>query len=451
MNESQKKFKYVIIGNSAAGLSAAKAIRSIDTKESIAVITFEKAINYSKPLISYFLAKKVAIDNVYFKEDDFYKKNKIDLLSGHFVEEIDFKNKLVTFKDKSPIVYEKLLISTGGLPIVPGIKVKKENNEFDLNKDNFKSIKGLFTFTTLEDAKDIKNHIDEYDIKEAIVLGGGLIGIKSLESLLDLKIKVSMVELSDRILPVSLDRQASLIMEDIIRENGSNIYLSNTISSIILKNNTISSVILQNGIKIESDLLIIAVGVKPNTEFIKNGKISNRMGITVDTKMKTAIEDVYAAGDVVKSFDLINEISSNIAIWPLAVRQGYIAGLNMAGRSSDYNGGFAMNSVEILGIPCISMGASSLDEESASSNNTEFLKEFKKDQKTYKKIIIKDNKIIGAKLIGNIERAGIYHGLIKNKIDISSVKDMILREDFGIIQLPSEYKKHLVIGEGIEV
>jgi NAD(P)H-nitrite reductase large subunit len=110
-----------------------------------------------------------------------------------------------------------------------------------------------------------------------------------------------------------------------------------------------------------------------------------------------------------------------------------------------------MNSVEILGLPCISIGISNLDEDHISENDTEFLIESKKEENTYKKIIIRDNKIIGAILIGNIERAGIYHGLIKNKIDISSVKDIILREDFGIIQLPSEYKKHLVVGEGIEV
>ena len=451
MNEKLKKFKYVIIGNSAAGLSAAKAIRSIDSHGNIAVITFEKAINYSKPLISYFLAKKIAIDNIYFKEEDFYKDNRIDLLSEHFVQEIDFENKSIVFQGKGTVLYEKLLIASGGLPIIPRIKVEKDDHVFDLNKDNYKSMKGIFTFTTLEDAKEIKNHIEEYGIKEAVVLGGGLIGTKSLESLLDLKIKVNMVELSDRILPFSLDRQSSLLMEDTIKENGSNIYLSNTISTIILKNNTISSVILKNGIKIENNLLIIAVGVKPNTDFIKNGILGTEKGISVDKNMKTEIDDVYAAGDVAKSFDLISAVSSNIAIWPLAVRQGYIAGLNMAGSLSEYKGGFAMNSVEILGLPCISMGSSSLESEDISENEIEFLKEFKKEPKTYKKIVIKDNTIIGAILIGHIERAGIYHGLIKNKIDISSVKDMLLREDFGIIQLPSDYKKHLVIGEGIEV
>ncbi|MCJ7471530.1 MAG: NAD(P)/FAD-dependent oxidoreductase, partial [Actinobacteria bacterium] len=158
---------------------------------------------------------------------------------------------------------------------------------------------------------------------------------------------------------------------------------------------------------------------------------------------------VYAAGDIIEGFDILLEENRNIAIWPLAVRQGNIAGSNMAGNPVDYEGGFFMNSVEILGIPSISMGVTNLAMQD--DNSIEIKKDFRPNQNLYKKIVIKDNKIIGVIMIGNIERAGIYSGLIKNKIDLSGVKENIFREDFGIIHLPTEYKKHLVVGEGIEV
>jgi len=107
-----------------------------------------------------------------------------------------------------------------------------------------------------------------------------------------------------------------------------------------------------------------------------------------------------------------------------------------------------MNSVELLGIPSISMGITNVAEE---EKGFEVFKYLNANQDMYRKVIIKNNRIIGVILIGNIERAGIYSGLIRNEIDISSVKENISREDFGIIHLPADYKKHLVVGEGIEV
>ena len=165
--------------------------------------------------------------------------------------------------------------------------------------------------------------------------------------------------------------------------------------------------------------------------------------------MRTSAKNIYAAGDVAEGLDILLGENRNIAIWPLAVRQGAVAGINMAGGNKKYNGGFFMNSVEILQIPTISMGLTNIVEERG--KNIEVLKDFNPEKNTYKKVVIRDNRVVGIIMVGNIERAGIYAGLIRNEIDISSVKDNISREDFGIINLPVNYKKHLVIGEGIEV
>jgi NAD(P)H-nitrite reductase large subunit len=165
--------------------------------------------------------------------------------------------------------------------------------------------------------------------------------------------------------------------------------------------------------------------------------------------MQTSIDNIYAAGDVAKTRDMLSGQQKNIAIWPLAVRQGRIAGLNMAGRRTLYGGGFFMNSVEILGVPVISIGLSSIDE--STDEEIKIYRHFKPESNIYRKIIIDSNRVIGAILVGSIERAGIYAGLINNRVDISGIKDNIAREDFGIIHLPADYKKHLVVGDGIEV
>ncbi len=148
------------------------------------------------------------------------------------------------------------------------------------------------------------------------------------------------------------------------------------------------------------------------------------------------------AGDCCEAPDLLYGDNRTIAIWPVAVREGKIAGYNMAGEKREYAGSFAMNSVELCGIPTISVGQTNLD-----GKNVEILEHSDRSKSMYKKIVIKDKKIVGAIFIGNIERSGIYTGLIKDKLDVTSFKEYLLKEDFGLVNLPQTYRKHLVSGE----
>ena len=196
-------------------------------------------------------------------------------------------------------------------------------------------------------------------------------------------------------------------------------------------------------------VLVVAIGVTPNTSLLQQTGIINEKGIVVDDHMKTNDDNIYAAGDVARTTDRLSGDKKNIAIWPLAVRQGSIAGINMAGGNAIYEGGFFMNSVEILGVPVISLGLSSID--GSSETGLKVYKEYKPEKSAYRKILVRDGRIIGAILVNTVERAGIYSGLINNSIDVSSIEENIASEGFGIIQLPADYRKHLVTGEGIEV
>ncbi len=438
---------YLIIGNSAAGINAAENIRKIDKNGKITILTYEKYANYSKPLITYYLAGKLGLDRINFKDKGFYKNNNIDLVLRSRAKWIDFKNNVVK-TTREDYRYKKLLIATGGQPVLPGINIEDENgNTFTLNRKVLHGISGIFTLTTLEDAVKLKKYIEDNDIKNASILGGGLIGLKAAEAFLELGLDINVIELSDRILAATFDREASAILESEISGKGSSIYTNNTIRKIEIGNGRVKRIILRNGKKIDCSLLVTAVGVSPNLSFFDNSLIDIGRGIRVNDRLQTNIENVYAAGDVIESRDILLNSHRNIAIWPLAVSQGYIAGMNLAGANSKYAGSFFMNSVEILKVPSISMGLTNVED----NGGIEVLKEYRPDDNYYRKIVIRDKKVVGAILIGGIERAGIYSGLIKNKIDISKEKDLIVREDFGLIQLPSGYKKHLVVGEGIEV
>lgn len=444
--------EYAIVGNSAAGVAAAESIRKIDKKSKISIFTDEKYLNYSKPLITYFLSGKLDLEKVYFKDSGFYEKNDIDLRLDNRVTSIDPSGQsLVTDKNET-VTFSKLLIAVGGKPAIPEIKVTDRKGNAETLKNAIGKTGGIFTLTTLDDAIRLKKYIDENSIKSASILGGGLIGLKAAEAFLELGIKLNIIEFSGQILSASFDRTASEIITSRIEEAGSSIFTNSTIDEIYTDDSGgIFEYKLENGKKFSCNLLVVAVGVFPDVSIIEGcgGKIITDNGIVVDKFMKTTEDNIYAAGDIIKSFDMLTEKSRNIAIWPLAVRQGSIAGKNMAGTKVPYLGGFFMNSVEILDIPVISMGLSNADE--SATEEIETFKVYNPHKRVYRKIVIRDNKVIGAILVGAIERAGIYAGLISNQIDISDIKDNLAKEDFGIIQLPEGYRKHLVIGDGIEV
>ena len=419
---------YVIIGNSASGIAAIEAIREYDGKNKITVISDEPYTNYSRPLISYFLGKKVSLESVSFQEKDFYKDNKVDLILNNKATKLDLKKKYVILADRRKISFDKLLITTGGTPIVPEIKGRNFN--------------GVFSFTTLSDAQKIEKYIKTNKVKKAVVLGGGLIGLKATEALIELKIKVTIVELADRILSATFDKKASAIIEAALEKIGCKSITNNTIAEIKGKNSKVKEVILKDKKKIPTELVIVAIGVKPNIELVKNRAINTNKGILVDNFMQTNIKDIYAAGDCCEARDLLLNTNRPIAIWPVAKRQGKIAGYNMAGLKREYQGSFAMNSVELCGIPTISVGESCPEKE-----GYQVLEYFAPEKSIYKKIVIKNKRIIGVIFVGDIERAGIYTSLIKDKVDTSDFKENLLKEDFGLISLPKEYRKHLVTGE----
>jgi len=448
VKKNNKPIDYIIIGNSAAGLAAAESIRELDRTGEIMILTGENYLNYSKPMITYFLAGAVNLDKIHFKDEKFYTDNRLDIKLSTIVRSIDTDKMFLITGDGSRYEFRKLLIASGGRPIIPKIKAVGAGSLDFIDGTNYEKVGGIFTLTNLDDAVRIKNYIEKNDIKNISILGGGLIGLKAAEAFLEKGIDVNIIELADRILAATFDREASGIIEKRIKSKGSNIFRNNTIEEVYTGGGKIAGYKLKDGRKMECRLLVIAIGVNPDAGFIESGNLDMARGIIVDDHMRTSAENIYAAGDVVKGPDMLLGINRNIAIWPLAVRQGATAGANMAGGNKKYSGGFFMNSVELLGVPSISMGITNVGEE---VEGVEVLRDFNADKNIYRKVVIQNNRIIGVILVGNIERAGIYAGLIRNKIDISSVKENITREDFGIIHLPVDYKKHLVIGEGIEV
>ena len=413
--------KYLIIGNSAAAVGAVEAIRRNDKGNSITMISDEPHHVYSRPLISYLLAGHTKEDKMYYRDESFYKENNVETVFNKRVTGVDTKKKQVILEDKKKIDYDKLLIATGGTPFVPPIKGKDRKN--------------VYTFTKWSDATEILKV--SKNVKKAVVIGAGMIGLKAIEGLNAIGIDVTVVELAPEVLSRALDKDASRIVQRKMEAAGVEVITNNEVVEISGKGNIASGVVLRDKKKIKCDLVIVAIGVIPNTGFIKESGIKINRGIVVDEKMGTNIKGVYAAGDVVEALNMLTNEKMPIPIWPLAYRQGSIAGDNMSGGSQVYKGGFPMNSIEFLGAPTISLGI--IDPRGEGYESL-----IKNDAKNgnYKRIIIKNERLVGAILVGaDVDRAGILTGLIKEQTPVTAFKDKLLDRNFGFVHMSREHRR----------
>ena len=424
--------RYLIIGNSVAAINAVEAIRGTDTEGSITIISDEEALNYSRPLLSYYLGGRITEDRLAFRDTVFYEKHKVDLILGNRATGLDTQKRQVSLADGARLPYDRLLLSVGGVPIVPP--------PIDgLRHDTT----GVFTFIQLQEAQRLINYIERESIQEAVVLGAGLIGLKAIEGLLERGVRVTVIELADRVLANTFDAEASAMLEERLAAHGCTVIKGDTIQQIKTKGKKVKQLILKSGTEIPTFLLIVAVGVRPNLALVKGTTIKTDRGIVVDEYMHTSAEDVYAAGDCAQGLDFLSKENAVIAIWPVAARQGKVAGLNMSGSQTPYPGLFAMNSVQIMDIPTISFGMTTPPE----GEGYEVLQRVDRAKRSYKKIVLRNDRVVGAILLNAVERAGVYGMLIREGIDVKEFKDQLLGDEFGLLVLPKEFRKHLVAGE----
>ncbi len=424
------KSKYLIIGNSVAAVAAVSGIREVDPAGSITLVAKEEHHTYSRPLITYLLGGKVDEAQMLYRPADWYEKAGVNAMLGTEIVSVDPQAHTVETADGETLGYEKLLIATGGTPIVPP----------DLQGTD---AEGVFTFTSLDDADAIKEYIEDRGVQSAVVIGGGLIGLKSVEALLALDIDTTVVELADRMLSSTFDETASLLAQKRLREAKVEVRCETTASELLAENGRVVGAKLTDGDTIPADLVIFAIGVFPAICIIEGTEIEVDRGILVDDRMQATAEDVYAAGDVAQARALLCGTQRCIAIFPNAYRQGEIAGRNMAGDDATWDGGLVMNSVTVVDVPTISVGVTE-----ALGEDYAVLSELDEDAYTYRKIVLEGDRIVGAVFVGEIDRAGIITGLIREQVDVSDIRELLLSDDFGLISLPADYRQRVLSGTG---
>lgn len=388
--------KYVIIGNSAAAVGCVEGIRTMDKTGAITVISDEPYTVYSRPLISYLIYGKTDEERMKYRPDSFYKDNGVKPLLGVMAVKVDYENKKVLLDGGKAEPFDKLLFAAGSRPFVPPMAGLEQVNQ-------------KFTFMKLDDAKKLQAAITKDS--RVLIIGAGLIGLKCAEGISGKVKSITVIDMANRILPSILDEDGSAMMQKHIESKDVKFMLSNSVAQF--DGNTAK---LKNGEVVNFDILVVAVGVRPNTQLAADIGCKVGKGINIDEHSATNLPGVYAAGDCCECHDIADDTSRVLAILPNAYMQGETAGINMAGGEKVFDKAIPMNAIGFFGLHIITAGSYDGD---AYVDKTE---------NTYKKLVSKDNLLKGFILIGDVARAGIYTSLIREKTPLDTIDYELIKQ-----------------------
>lgn len=410
--------RYVIIGGSAAAISAVEAIRSIDPESPIDLFSDEATPLFSRVLLPYYIAEELSKPLLNFRSTDFFEQNKVTAHLGVRINEIIVDSKTIKTEAGEQYPFDKLLLAVGGRAIVPRIPgVDKE---------------GISTLKTMADAEKV------YRLKgpKAVVIGAGSIGVETCISLKRRGMDVTLVEQLGHVLPTVFDEEAASIISK--RIEGLGIKTINGEKAVQFNGNGHVRSVTTDTKEIECDMVVLSVGVRPAIELAQKAgiDIGSLGGIKIDQEMLTSVSDIYAAGDVTETYDIARGSNWINAIWPCAFEQGRIAGLNMAGRKTPYEGSFRRNSIgNFIGIPAISIGVTHADACPECADGGDFREIKRQTKDVYRKLILRNGQIIGAILVGQTQKAGLITILLKKKIDVTDFIPQLMSPTLNFVDL----------------
>ena len=386
--------KHLILGNSVAGIAAAQEIRKHDPAGQIVIVGEEKLFGYSRAMLPLYIAGKRTKQELVFASAAFYKTHGIRLIRGDVADAVDAAERRVRLASGKVLPYDRLLIATGSssrLVEAPGMELA-----------------GVYPLRKFADAEAIKKALRSCTGPIAII-GGGLVGVKSLEALTAKKCAVYLVISSNRILSQMLDRTASDFFLKTFERHGAQVHFQTDVTAFD-GTDRLMGVSLSSGVRIPCELAIIGKGVYPNITCVKDTGMALQQGIVVDERMATTVPGIYAAGDVAEPLDVLHERQMPSTIWPSATEGGRIAGLNMAGVAAKFSGAVRMNSVEILGVRVISAGAFEGEQQ---------MTVLRPEVPLYRKLLYGDGRLLGFVVLGDVRCAGVLTSLVKNRTPVS--------------------------------
>lgn len=408
---------YLILGNSAAGVTAAERIRQADPNGSIVIASPEPHTAYGRPLISYLIEGKTSEERIGYKDAGFYKRVGATALLGPGFDAVslDAAAHECAFSGGARIRYGKCLVATGSVPFTPPI-------------EGLAGRANVCTFMTLNDARCAcrlaaqarERAAAEGRESHAVVIGAGLIGLKAAEALSSKVDRITVLELAGHILPAVLDDEAAALLQCYLADHRIECRPGVSAQQVLGEGAQATGALLTDGSRIDCDFIVAAVGVRPNTGFVVEAGAEQGRGLVCGPDLQTSLPDVYAAGDVVQVRDALDGALRPLALWPNAVAQGRIAGAHMAGAADApaFEESFAVNAVDFFDASLLTAGIINPSEDSG----CEVRVQRDEEAGSYAKLVVRNGALAGYILLNRPERAGVLTSLIASGAPLSQLQ-----------------------------
>ena len=407
--------KHVILGAGPAGVIAAETIRKHAPLDEITLVGDEPEAPYSRMAIPYLLIGQVGEEGTHLRHGvDHYGQQRITLRRGRATA-VDVAARTVTLADGGSLPFDRLLITTGSSPAtppIPGIAGP-----------------GVHACWTMEDARDIMKLAQPG--ARVLQMGAGFIGCIIMEALATRGVKLSVVEMGDRMVPRMMGPTAGGMIKDWCQTKGVNVYTGARVEAIERDGSATLKVRLSTGEVLDAELVISATGVKPNIGFLEHSGVLCLVGVLTDEHLQTNVPGIYAAGDCAEAFDKVSGKSIVSAIQPNAAEQARVAALNMVGKVTALRGVTQINVLDTLGLISASFGAW---DGVPGGQHVEMTERGGDDGGRHLSLQFGGDRLVGCNSIGWTNHVGVMRGLVEGQVSLGEWKDKLLHDPTKLME-----------------
>ncbi|MHB8881036.1 MAG: NAD(P)/FAD-dependent oxidoreductase [Thermodesulfovibrionales bacterium] len=393
--------RYVIIGNGVAGTTAASAIRQADKEGSITLLSREEQPFYTRIRLPEVLSGGLESDALILHKEAWYRQQNIDQLLATTVEEIRPDRHEVATSASGVLPYDRLLLATGARPFLPPVP--------GIGKT------GVMSLRTLGNALSLKAFL-EGPGKQVVLIGGGVLGLEAGHHLIKAGHSVTVVESLPRLLPRQMDDEGAALLRKQLESMGFSFVIGLQTREITGEERA-RAVVLENGQELRSDLVLVSAGVIPDIVLAQKAGAATGRGIMVNDRMETSLPDIYAAGDATEHLRFC------YGLWPVAERQGLVAGSNMSGGDEVFLPATQSSVLKVAGLELFSAGDIDPEDKKESAVFTD------PENYIYKKLVFDGGTVCGAILYGDLHDRQKLLRVIEDRTDLGSRKEALLRGD----------------------
>lgn len=400
------KEKLVVIGNGMAGIRTLEELLKLAPEQyDITVVGAESHPNYNRIMLSPVLAGEKTIDDIILNDLDWYESNHITLKTGDPVSKINRAKQVVETEKGETISYDRLLLATGSNPFI--IPVPGHDKD------------GVIGFRDIADVETMLSAANQY--KKAVVIGGGLLGLEAANGLMKKGMDVTVIHLLDSLMERQLDKPASAMLKATLEEKGLS-FMMEAQTAEITGNDRVQGVRFADGSELEADLVVMAVGIRPNMKLAEEAGIHCEKGVVVNDTMQTYDPKIYSVGECVQHRNICYGLVAPL-FEQAKVAANHLANIGI-GR---YEGSVTSTKLKVTGIDLFSVG----DFNEQEGDETLVLRD--PAMGMYKKLVVRDNKIKGAVMYGDTLDGTWYFQLLRENSDISAFRNTILfgQHDLG--------------------